>query len=162
MSDPLGFLLSFRTYGTWLHGDERGSVDQSHNIYSTPLLDPDAKRQGDMVKRMKCTPVVFNDVMRSVVDAAIVDHCKYREWQLFERAVRTNHVHVVVGYVGLAPEQMIGQLKARASRWLHERSLVRPGVKIWSDGPGSRQYLWKPDQINRAARYVLDGQDVPR
>src|SRR5438093_13756827 len=24
---PLGYLITFRCYGTWLHGDERGSID---------------------------------------------------------------------------------------------------------------------------------------
>ena len=28
---PLGFLITFRCYGTWLHGDERGSIDRGHN-----------------------------------------------------------------------------------------------------------------------------------
>ncbi len=27
-SAPVGFLLTFRCYGTWLHGDERGSLDR--------------------------------------------------------------------------------------------------------------------------------------
>ena len=26
---PLAYLISFRCYGTWLHGDERGSIDRS-------------------------------------------------------------------------------------------------------------------------------------
>jgi hypothetical protein len=25
---PLAYLISFRAYGTWLHGDRRGSVDR--------------------------------------------------------------------------------------------------------------------------------------
>lgn len=38
---PLAYLLTFRCYGTWLHGDARGSVDREHNTYGTPCLDPD-------------------------------------------------------------------------------------------------------------------------
>ena len=30
---PLAYFISFRTYGTWLHGDERGSIDRFHNRY---------------------------------------------------------------------------------------------------------------------------------
>ncbi|MGH9840991.1 MAG: hypothetical protein ACREEM_19730 [Blastocatellia bacterium] len=40
---PLAYLITFRCYGTWLHGDERGSVDRDHNIYRTPFLPRDAK-----------------------------------------------------------------------------------------------------------------------
>jgi len=37
---PLGYLITFRTYGTWLHGDMRGSVDRHHNRYGAPLIPP--------------------------------------------------------------------------------------------------------------------------
>ncbi|MDQ3490280.1 MAG: hypothetical protein M3449_04330 [Acidobacteriota bacterium] len=30
---PLAFLTTFRTYGTWLHGDKRGSIDRFHNVF---------------------------------------------------------------------------------------------------------------------------------
>jgi hypothetical protein len=30
---PLAYLITFRCYGTWLHGDARGSVDPTHNVY---------------------------------------------------------------------------------------------------------------------------------
>ena len=35
---PLGYLITFRSYGTWLHGDERGSIDRFHNRYKAPYL----------------------------------------------------------------------------------------------------------------------------
>jgi hypothetical protein len=28
---PLGYLITFRCYGTWLHGDDRGSIDRKAN-----------------------------------------------------------------------------------------------------------------------------------
>ena len=31
---PLAYFISFRTYGTWLHGDERFSVDRKQNKYA--------------------------------------------------------------------------------------------------------------------------------
>ncbi len=37
---PLGYHITFRCYGTWLHGDERGSVDRFHNRYGSPLISP--------------------------------------------------------------------------------------------------------------------------
>ena len=36
----VAFLIRFRTYGTWLHGDARGSVDRLHNRYGSPKLPP--------------------------------------------------------------------------------------------------------------------------
>jgi len=33
---PLAVFFTFRTYGTWLHGDERGSIDRNNNLYGVP------------------------------------------------------------------------------------------------------------------------------
>jgi hypothetical protein len=41
---PLAHLITFRSYGTWLHGDKRGSVDRFHNQYKSPYLPPDGGR----------------------------------------------------------------------------------------------------------------------
>jgi hypothetical protein len=41
--NPLAFLITFRSYGTWLHGDERGSVNRFHNQYKSALLPPEKK-----------------------------------------------------------------------------------------------------------------------
>ena len=75
MGDPVAFLLTFRTYGTWLHGNEHGSVDDDHNAYGTPLLDPDPSKIARETRQMLHPPVVFDDAMRSVVEAAIKDQC---------------------------------------------------------------------------------------
>jgi hypothetical protein len=37
---PLAYFISFRTYGTWLHGDERGSVNRKQ-------IDYEINGQGD-------------------------------------------------------------------------------------------------------------------
>jgi len=37
---PMAYLITFRSYGTWLHGDKRGSVDRHHNRYGAPLIPP--------------------------------------------------------------------------------------------------------------------------
>ena len=50
---PLAYFSTFTTYGTWLHGDERGSVDREHNQVGTPWLEPDGRRQA--VNRRKMT-----------------------------------------------------------------------------------------------------------
>jgi hypothetical protein len=41
---PLAYLVTIRTFGTWLHGDERNSVDRhGKNIYGTPDIVPNQK-----------------------------------------------------------------------------------------------------------------------
>lgn len=160
MSDPLAFLLTFRAYGTWLHGDERGSVDREHNAPGSPLSTPSADRR--LVRTLQCgfPPMVFDDVMRRVVEAAFRDQCAHRRWELPEVNVRTNHAHLVVGFAGIQPERMMLELKGRATRWLRERGLIAPERPVWVVGAGSRRYLWKPEHITAACDYVRDGQDA--
>src|SRR5262252_3485283 len=40
---PMGYLITFRSYGTWLHGDRRGSIDRFHNRYKSPCIAPNAR-----------------------------------------------------------------------------------------------------------------------
>lgn len=40
---PLAYFITFRTHGTWLHGDQRGSVDRhGRNVFGADriALDP--------------------------------------------------------------------------------------------------------------------------
>jgi hypothetical protein len=162
MSEPLAFLLTFRTYGTWLHGDDRGSVDDEHNALGAPMLGPSPRRAAYEAARMTASPLLLDENMRAVVDAAIQDQCRYRAWELIERAVRSNHVHAVIGYGGVPPERVAGELKSRATRWLRQRGLLPADRPVWAAGPGSRRYLWRPEQVAAAVAYVHEGQDVPR
>ena len=161
MGEPLAYLLTFRTYGTWLHGDERGSVDRGHNQYGAPLLHPDPQRAAREANRMRHRPMELSETMRSVVDVAIRDQCRYRNWEVMELSVGSNHVHILVGYAGVKPEVMAGQVKARATRWLREQRLVAPAARVWADHAGSTAYLWRTEQVKAAAAYVREGQDVP-
>ena len=44
---PLAYLITFRTFGTWLHGDDRGSMDRhGKNIYGTERIAPNANFRG--------------------------------------------------------------------------------------------------------------------
>ena len=38
ISFPLAYLITFRCYGTWLHGDVRGSMDSKHHVYGAPKI----------------------------------------------------------------------------------------------------------------------------
>ena len=57
---PVGFLISFRCFGTWLHGDRRGSVDRFHNVYGTPKLGPERARVRYERNLMTRPPVCLN------------------------------------------------------------------------------------------------------
>jgi REP element-mobilizing transposase RayT len=161
MSEPLAYLLTWRTYGTWLHGDSRGSVDWEHNAYGTPMLAPSRGAAGRAQGRMCHSPVLLNATARELVAAVLVDHWRVRGWELHESAVRHNHVHVVVAYAGLKPEPMMSQFKAYGTRALRGAGVTGPGAPVWAEG-GSTRYLWTPEQVNAACAYVREGQQAPR
>src|SRR5262245_2238817 len=93
---PLGYLITFRTYGTWLHGDRRGSVDRFHNIYGTPKLPPSKSRQEYERCLMKMPPVRLDSKRRAAVKRSLGETCSNRKWKLWVSSVRTNHVPAVI------------------------------------------------------------------
>jgi hypothetical protein len=96
MADPLAYLLTWTCYGSRLHGDERGSVDRTHNAPNTPFLSPDMAREKGTRALMNGPTYVLSDAGRAIVDGVIEKHCEIRKWTLIERNVRTTHVHVIV------------------------------------------------------------------
>ena len=156
MSEPLGYLITCRTYGTWLHGDARGSVDRDHNLYGTPLRDPNPRLQQAERGRLKTPSVTLTVRQREVVAETIRSVCRKRDWSLLALNVRTTHFHVVVA-APEAPERVMHAFKAYAMRRLREDGSHGQGVPLWSRH-GSTRYLWKPLQMEKACRYVAESQ----
>ena len=75
---PLAYFITFRTYGTWLHGDKRGSVDRFHNKYGTPRLPPNKLRENYERTLLKRPPVRLNMKQRKVVEESIREECRSR------------------------------------------------------------------------------------
>jgi REP element-mobilizing transposase RayT len=153
---PQAYLITFRCYGTWLHGDQRGSVDQLHNVYRTPFLQPDDQREEEERQRLKQDPVKLDEARRIAVDVAVREVCIHRGWTLRAINVRTNHIHVVVS-APCKPEKVLSDFKAYATRRMREAGVWNSTLSPWAE-KGSRRYLWKPQQVERACDYVLNHQ----
>ncbi|HMT07732.1 MAG TPA: transposase [Pyrinomonadaceae bacterium] len=105
-------------------------------------------------------PIILTKQMRRIVEAAIKDLCRRREYVLYAVNVRSNHAHSVV-FANKKPERIADALKANATKMLRENSLIDPETKVWSRGR-SRRYLWKPHHLAGAIDYVLYCQsDMP-
>src|SRR5258708_3131685 len=145
---PLAYLVTFRSYGTWLPGDPRG-----YHVRRSPGLQPRPVLRAWSEAALVAPVFVLSAQSRAVVDAAIRDHCDHAGWSVRALHVRTNHVHLVVS--GTAPpERMMGQLKAWATRRLREAALVAPGIRPWA-GHGSTRYLWTDEAVADACSYVV-------
>ena len=153
---PVAYLITFTAYGTWLHGDVRGSVDRNRNIYGTPRVLPDVRWKQREFALLKGAPVTLGVERRLSVRAAIAETCEIRGWELYASNVRTNHVHTVITAL-CRPERVVGALKANATRVLRERGLWSSDRSPWTRG-GSTRYLWTQASLERAIWYVVDGQ----
>lgn len=159
---PLAYFITFRTYGTWLHGDSRGSVNRFRNQYGTPTL-PRINSWVEINKaKLKSKPVKLDREQRKCVDSAIRECCRHRNWKLLALNVRSNHVHLVIANNFASSGQALGALKANATREFRESGFWDFEHSPWVD-KGSRLRLWNNEHINAAIDYVLYGQgdDIP-
>jgi len=149
-NEPLAYLITFTCYGTWLHGDKRGSVDKEHNTYQSDFVPPNDNRKNVRMEQLTCQPVVLDNKERKIVGNKIIDVCQHRQWKLHASCVNTNHVHIVVSGV-FPPEKIMADIKAYTTREL--RSLREKSSKIWTQG-GSTRYLWNEKSLVVACEYV--------
>ncbi len=126
---PIAYLITFRTHGTWLHGDERGSISRHHNTYGTPKLPYTPAWLETNRERLIDRPFILNARQRVLVRRSMRETCQIREWRLLAVNIRTNHAHAVVAAPSQAPGTVLNALKANATRslrenqqWLSERS----------------------------------------
>ena len=156
---PLAYLITFRCYGTWLHGDERGSTDRYHNTPGSAHIPGVSPWREHRRRTLPHPPVSLDATRRRAVEAAVRETCDIRSWRLDAINVRTNHVHSVVA-APCDPERVLGALKANATRHMRETGCWADRRSPWSDG-GSKRYLWTPSSVERAIAYVVDGQGGP-
>jgi REP element-mobilizing transposase RayT len=156
-SKPKGYLITIRCYGTWLHGDERGSMDR--RIYNKvggqkrPLNRHLEKSDRGNLRNL---PISLDAKRRKHVEAAIREMCSVRGIPLIAINVRSNHVHIVI-VTNVPPEPIMNSLKAYATRRLRREGFVGAGQKMWSRH-GSTRYLWTEEHIGTAVEYVVNGQ----
>lgn len=156
---PQAYFITFRPYGTWLHGDAKGSVDRDHNAWGTPMLPPDSRHLNQRAGLLKHPPMTLDAEHRFVVDRTLREVCAHRAWRLHALHVRTTHVHVVVTARG-DPEKVMADLKAYATRRLREAGLIDESAETWSHH-GSTKYLTTDDGFADAVHYVLHEQGEP-
>ena len=155
MKFPLAYFITWTTYATWLHGDERGSFD-SHGNY----VPPDPTRREAEAAMLVEDPVCLTPEQRTLVDALLMEACARRGWVLHARNVRTNHVHVVVS-AAADGEVVRSKLKGLAAKTLTEHAGLQPstgkdGARKWWTEKGNIEEVWTDRQLAGAVEYVND------
>jgi len=155
-TDFTTYLLTWRTYGSWLPGDERGWVDERRNGRGEPMHGSDVRLEAAARAKMKAAAVILGDGQRRLVDDAIRAVCSAKKWPLHAVNVRTSHVHVVVSSPTSGDRTQVA-LKAAATHLLRERDSMPPGDVLWSRG-GSQRRLTREDALWAAVDYVRNRQ----
>jgi REP element-mobilizing transposase RayT len=150
------YLITSTTYGARLHGSAKGSVDDEHNVYGTPLVQTNLQRERRSQKTMSDTAYTMSPVEREIVRDAIVSLAAERQWLLLAVHVRSNHVHVVVS-AQREPERIMSELKARASRDLSLAGFDNAKRRRWTRH-GSTRHLFEEEHVEAAIRYALEEQ----
>jgi hypothetical protein len=95
MSEAIGVLLTFTTYGTHVHGAETGSVSRSHRAWA-PTVPSNETWQVQARRLMAWPEFRLSPRDRALVVKCVVNACACHAWQLFCVHARTNHVHAVL------------------------------------------------------------------
>ena len=153
---PIGYFISFRTYGTWLHGDRRGSFDRRNNVYGESAIPSNPQWRGFESCSMRYPPVKLDAPRREATRSAIEETCLIRGWTLHALNVRTNHAHTVVT-APIRAELALNAFKANATRVMRLTGCWARSGSPWSNG-GSTRYLFTEWEMGRAICYVEHGQ----
>ena len=134
---PQTYFLTFSTYGTWLHGDDRGSVDRAHNEPGQPTTEADPALRTYRANLMTDRPYRMDASGRQLVLDAIIGQT-----------------------ADAAPERVMNVLKSYATRALNDAHPADRGRTRWTRH-GSTRWLRDDDAVARAVHYTLYEQGEP-
>ena len=157
MKYPIAYHITFTTYGSWLHGDQRDSVDKDHNQYGSNFVSPSAGLYKKEQTRLKSSPVVLDKYIREAVLMALLQVCDYRGWIVYAVHVRSNHIHIVVSGRE-KPEKMMVDFKAYATRAIKKNSNNQAMLRKYWSRHGSTKYLWTKENLISTVDYVKNKQ----
>jgi REP element-mobilizing transposase RayT len=156
--DPLAFFITYTCYGTWLHGEEAGSVQRGQDR-DRSLLAPNPTLRSFEERELAQPPYSLDEPRRQVVLRTILEVARHRRWVILAAHARTNHVHVVVSGTD-TPEKMMNDFKSYASRRLNEAGFDTPARSRWTRH-GSTRYLWDEEVVLEKIHYVAHEQGEP-
>lgn len=154
MLRPDAFLVTFRTYGSQLPGDERGWCHHSRG-----MQPPSPGLHAYSLSLLRGPIVSLDPAARARVLDAIRQVCRYRQWELRAAHVRTQHVHAVVSAAD-DPDRVMRDFKAWSTRALRAASHPVAFGSVWARG-GSSVPLWNEREVTDAAIYVYERQGEP-
>ena len=151
-SRPIAYHITFGTYGTRLHGDERGTVDRSMNCPGDPIIGADAGWWELERKRLRSHPVFLEPEQTAYAESVIPLVCARGGWEYHVGAAGPDHVHVL-----LTAEADGDAVRKWFKRWLGEAMWAKwpraEGTTWWAEG-GSVKWVWERDYFENVFDYL--------
>ena len=154
---PIAYLITWTTYGSWLHGDERSSVHKNQARPGDPFIEPSWLRVEGARRTLRHDPVTLDDAQRAAVAEAIREHASFASWRVLALNVRTNHVYLVIASDVVPPERVMNSMKSWATRRLRAETLISPDSRVWTRH-GSTRWIHSDETLRRAIAYVTHEQ----
>jgi REP element-mobilizing transposase RayT len=155
MGGAIAYFITWTCYGARLHGDSRGSVDDSHNRFGTRMLEDNPIMERSLRLVMAEAPWTMGEEDREAVARAMLNTAAIRRWRIVRVNVRTNHVHVVVEAPGESPEHVAQLFKAWATRALKASGRHAGRTKFWTNQASTR-HLFDDEDVFEADQYVAN------
>ena len=156
---PLAYHITFGTYGTRLHGDERGTVSRNQNRFGDPIIGKDIVWQRIERSQLKFAPVVLTEEQQEHVETAVPPICTRGNWEFHIAAGQPDHVHVL-----LTTPNEGKKVRKWLKRWLGEAlSVVWPTVSNqtwWAEG-GSVKTIWDHEYFANVFNYIHEQRTTP-
>ena len=149
---PQAYHLTFGTYGTRLHGDERGTVQRSMNKPGDPILGKCEQWEQMETRLLKFPRVLLSLDQRLTTQEAIPAICSRGGWTFVACAARGDHVHTVLRATsdGKAVRRW---LKRWVGEILSSRWPMVAGATWWAEC-GSNKWVWTDDYLQNVYDYV--------
>lgn len=155
---PLAYIITCRTYATWLHGDKRTSVDRHHNKFLTPRIKHNLALEKTRKEYCKESMYLMDAPERETVLQSIIKTCEFSNWHLHAAHVRSNHMHIVVT-APKEPEKVAVSFKAYATRYLKKNYAELNRERYWAKGE-STGYIFQSENLLRAIQYTIEEQGL--
>ena len=144
MALTVGYMLTWRSYGTWVPGDERGYRQDGKSLSAHAGLARSSR------ERMVGNAVRFDAGAKKIVRNAIGQEAKRWGEEIEALAVFSNHVHVVVRYGGNPIDEFVSACKAAGRMALKGKGYER---RVWAHGY-DKQFCFDEESLRAKIDYV--------
>ncbi len=133
-------MITMTSYGTWLPGDIRGSINKGILLPPRPALERHARRL------LRSPPVVFSDHEQDVLARSLDTTATLYDYPLEAVAIEATHCHVLTHPRDDTVAAMVGRLKTAM-----RQSLQRG--RIWTRGYNVRR-CYSEQQVDAMRAYI--------